>query len=207
MPAFLRPTSTPAVSTSTTARITTTPKNFLLKRRERLRVRHRARGRRPNASPRPRTASPTSRQEDAPSLALRLEPVQPSSRQQTVLKLQVVVKGQTRYWLYLLQDISVFSKSKDDAMANLLAIVSDEKVMIHKRPGLDVDISGGGQPVPVLHSSLHGRAAEGLRAEPHDGAPTHDCPHPRGSPQHDHPHLLHPGTQALPLPAARGPNS
>merc|ERR1712098_435764 len=49
---------------------------------------------------------------DGPSPALHLEPVHPSGRQQSQLNTQ---------------DITVFSKSKSDALTNLLTIVGDEK--------------------------------------------------------------------------------
>ena len=108
MPAFLnknlRTATAATTTTTTTSRPTTTPKNFLLKRRERIRIRHRARGRRPSSrkatSTRPPAASPTLQAavssrlppstEDSPSPSLRLVPAQQSSRQQTRLSLQVI---------------------------------------------------------------------------------------------------------------------
>ena len=159
MPAFLNTNlrtattkTTTTTTTTTTTRPTTTPKNFLLKRRERLRIRHRARGRRPSlrkavsASPRPSPRpSPTLQAvssilqqapstEDSPSPSLRLVPAQQSGRQQTRLSLQVFKNIFLNITQFILQDITVFSKSEGsgkgtpDPLENLLAIAGDGKV-------------------------------------------------------------------------------
>ena len=144
MPAFLntniKPETTTTTTTTTTS-TTTTPKNFLLKRRERLRIRQRARGRRPTSGRARKDQSRGGRGQpslptvETPSLALRLEPVQQSSssRSQTSLNLQVRMEAGGRG--HVLQDISVFSKSKDDGLANLLAIAGDNKVAVLMKGG------------------------------------------------------------------------
>ena len=141
MPAFLNTNIKPETTTTTTTSTTTTPKNFLLKRRERLRIRQRARGRRPTSGRARKDQSRGGRGQpslptvETPSLALRLEPVQQSSssRSQTSLNLQVRMEAGGRG--HVLQDISVFSKSKDDGLANLLAIAGDNKVAVLMKGG------------------------------------------------------------------------